>query len=1429
LCLSLVLAGAGLAQGSGVLFYSGTNFTERWQNDGGIVLTRTVTLSSSDDNFGGTNNEEFVASGKVIPSNVPAGLTASATRTATNKVVIAFSGTAPANTSADNINNLSFAFQNAAFSNGPASSITWASGTNLTVSFLAVNPSNFWVSTVGNDSTGNGTTTNPYATVAKALTFVRANANDVIRLKPGLYTENSITKGDFAFTVAGDTRDNTILQAAPVPNANINKRIFSLQPAVTSARGVAIRNLTLRYGSSSTSGGCVAYTGDGRWAGDLTLENCRFQQNSATNGSDGGAVNWTGNASSGPGKISINNCEFLGNSSAGAGGAVMITGSTPVYSNSVFRNNTAYGAGGGAVCAGSTFLVYGCLFVSNIAFAGSGGAVLFPHCQGTFDSSTFAFNSAATNGGATKCDNNGAIVHKYINCTVYSNSAQYGGGVYHASGNTGRKVDFYNTTVFGNVASVSGGGLYGVNGYNLYSTIFAGNSCPSGGGQDIRYSGTGQFGTNSIVGNNELVTTDFPAGSPNSKSNYVGTVASPLDARVLPLADNGGQVLTCALQADSVAIDHGLNALGAAADGRGAPYTRESGAQADIGAFESGNDVLPSFAYSSTLFAGTAAGIIYTTNTITLSTTGSDTFSGIDGQDFVTAGWLQCANVPAGLTVTATRASSTVLNVAMIGQAASPTNVFNLAFTLTSYGLVTSAAVSNSFAYVSNQSVSNIAAVFTIGDGSPGLSYNSLVFREAATNNGTVTNTILITLSNALFAGNLGDDFVALGRVQLGNVPPGLSASAFVVDPNQFPQVLTVSLTGNAPRHNSSSNTNLPTVFQDSAFRGVNAADVANATTNLQVQFLNPVLTYYTKAFYESWKNDGSITNPVNVVIFGDALNAAIGADLYASGKVTAQNVPAGLTPAVTLLSATGVVVSLSGNASPHTSAASTASLGFTFADSAFQLGEAVLVTNYNASDLSVNFLSQSSSNWYVNASTGVESNDGTTPQTAVRSITNALARAQTNANDVINIAAGTYTVPPGGISVSKTVTFLGESPVSTIIQAHDLPLMATNTPLFKAAAGRNAIFRSLTLRNGRAPSGAVFSQGGNRIELSFYNCAFLNNAATNGGGGAIYASSQPSFDYFTLSDCVFTNNTATGGGGAINVFRLANPGLVSNCVFFANSSSTNGGAFLYEYQALGPVMINTLFLNNKAAGSGGAFYAGGTGSTLDMNRCAVINNTAGVNGGGTFSSGNTTMTNCTFSGNSCGSAGGAFYMASGTPFLYNSTFFLNSALTAGGLSSYGAPLFWSCIVAGNSASSTIAPDVRCTYAQGVVWATNSIIGITNGAFTAASVTLTSAGPNTPNVYSNYCGTAAAPQNPKLLPPAANGGTAVGATGFKWPIYTCALQSDSVAVDHGLNPLALTTDARGVGYARTVGAAADMGAYEYGAQPPVFGTIFMLR
>jgi hypothetical protein len=56
----------------------------------------------------------------------------------------------------------------------------------------------------------------------------------------------------------------------------------------------------------------------------------------------------------------------------------------------------------------------------------------------------------------------------------------------------------------------------------------------------------------------------------------------------------------------------------------------------------------------------------------------------------------------------------------------------------------------------------------------------------------------------------------------------------------------------------------------------------------------------------------------------------------------------------------------------------------------------------------------------------------------------------------------------------------------------------------------------------------------------------------------------------------------------------------------------------------------------------------------------------------------------------------------------------------------------------------------------------------------------------------------------KLVALANNGG----------PTRTHALQSDSPAIDTGSNPFGLTSDQRGDGFARVLGAAADMGAYE---------------
>jgi hypothetical protein len=52
---------------------------------------------------------------------------------------------------------------------------------------------------------------------------------------------------------------------------------------------------------------------------------------------------------------------------------------------------------------------------------------------------------------------------------------------------------------------------------------------------------------------------------------------------------------------------------------------------------------------------------------------------------------------------------------------------------------------------------------------------------------------------------------------------------------------------------------------------------------------------------------------------------------------------------------------------------------------------------------------------------------------------------------------------------------------------------------------------------------------------------------------------------------------------------------------------------------------------------------------------------------------------------------------------------------------------------------------------------------------------------------------------------------------------TQALLPGSPAINAGSNPLSLTTDQRGAGYARVVGAVADMGAFETGNPLPPAG------
>ena len=113
------------------------------------------------------------------------------------------------------------------------------------------------------------------------------------------------------------------------------------------------------------------------------------------------------------------------------------------------------------------------------------------------------------------------------------------------------------------------------------------------------------------------------------------------------------------------------------------------------------------------------------------------------------------------------------------------------------------------------------------------LAYSATTFAEAAANNGAITATSTITLSNDTFTGANGDD---LGVVS--NVPAGLTAHLVKVDATHA----TLSFTGNATAHaNAQDIHNLTVTFSDGDFTSASSVDVTGATTaNLSIDFADP-------------------------------------------------------------------------------------------------------------------------------------------------------------------------------------------------------------------------------------------------------------------------------------------------------------------------------------------------------------------------------------------------------------------------------------------------------------------------------------------------------------------------------------------------------------------------------------------------------------
>jgi hypothetical protein len=262
----------------------------------------------------------------------------------------------------------------------------------------------------------------------------------------------------------------------------------------------------------------------------------------------------------------------------------------------------------------------------------------------------------------------------------------------------------------------------------------------------------------------------------------------------------------------------------------------------------------------------------------------------------------------------------------------------------------------------------------------------------------------------------------------------------------------------------------------------------------------------------------------------------------------------------------------------------------------------------------------------------------------------------------------------------------------------------------------------------------------------------------------------------FTVSITGLTieNGTAFGGG-------IHNSGLltVQGCTIRGNSApGASAGGIFNNVNALAKIR-NCTISGNSAGGDGGGIYNSGS---LRVENTTIAGNSASgaaARGGGIFTAdADAVIQNCTISGNSVGSGigGGGIFNSANAPVILENT-----------------------ILAGNSAAS--GPDFG-SFAAGITGRGHNFIGVATGisGVQASDRTFASTGITLADLLDTAVGV------PVL---ADHGG----------PTFTIALVPGSPAIDTGSNVvaagLAVTGfDQRGPGFPRTIGAGADIGAFE---------------
>lgn len=387
-----------------------------------------------------------------------------------------------------------------------------------------------------------------------------------------------------------------------------------------------------------------------------------------------------------------------------------------------------------------------------------------------------------------------------------------------------------------------------------------------------------------------------------------------------------------------------------------------------------------------------------------------------------------------------------------------------------------------------------------------------------------------------------------------------------------------------------------------------------------------------------------------------------------------------------------------------------------------------------------------------------------------VGSLRAVVAAAASGDTIVFDMTPGHVTSPitltSGAITITTNLTISGPG-------AGTLTVSGNNNSLVFGESFLTVSISGLTISGGKnsgSLGGGISAFGGT---FTLTDCVVSGNTADFGGG--LYTDATT-----TLTRTVVSGNTATNWGAGIYSEDTL---TLTNSTVSGNTAATNGGGI----NSVGAMTLINSTVSGNVATNGGGIY-NNSESLETMNDSTVSGNTAQF-GGGIYSRSVFNITNSTISGNAAGAGDGAgIEVGAGTTALNNVTIVANGSDGEAQLN----------IVAGNGAAATVESTIIA----------NALAGGNN----CDGVAPTSNGFNLDSANSCAFGmpTDLIDTNPLLGPLQNNGG----------PTLTMALLAGSPAINKGANPLALAFDQRGPGFARVVGGAADIGAFEVQAAPP---------